>query len=225
MPLFILLGVVLFVGVQKPRRLMGVLGLCTLILIVSVASSDALRHRIVEGVKEVKTCQGESSTVFTSMCIRIQLWRTAVDAGLTNPWVGLGDGSRYHQYMQDEAVPKGLVSQKVAQSGFGEPHNDLLLAFAGFGFPGALGLLLVYLMPCFYFIPRLLSTSVSNQARAAAAMGVAICLGFALFGLTEMMFRRMNTMGFYVAFVALFMVLSDERSQGETASVKLPPDT
>jgi O-antigen ligase len=87
------------------------------------------------------------------------------------------------------------------------------LFFAGFGFPGALGIVLIYLAPCFYFFPRLVRSGVSMQVRAAAAMGLATCLGFALFGLTEMMFRRMNTMGFYVAFVALFMVLSESASR------------
>ena len=147
------------------------------------------------------------------MCIRLQLWRSAIDAGLSHPWVGLGDGGRYHDYLRDVAVPKGLVSQRVVDEEFGEPHNDVMLVFAGFGFPGALGLLFIYLTPCFYFVPRFLRRDVSMQVRAVAAMGLATCLGFALFGLTEMMFRRMNTMSFYVAFVALFMVLSEPTSR------------
>lgn len=211
LPLFVLLGVMLFVGVQRPRRLLAVLGICAVVLVAILGSNEVLSDRIAEGFDQVQTCQSEASTSFNSMCIRLQLWRSAIDAGLNHPWVGLGDGGRFHEYLHQVALPKGLVSERVVEQGFGEPHNDLMLVFAGFGFPGVLGLLLIYLAPCFYFLPRFLGKSISQQGRAAAAMGLATCLGFALFGLTEMMFRRMNTMGFYVALVALFMVLSDEK--------------
>lgn len=215
LPLFILLGLILFVGLEKPKRFLGLLALCCVLLVGAVGSSEALRHRLVQGVEELKTCQDDSKTAFTSMCVRVQLWRSAIDAGSTHPWVGLGDGGRFHSYMQDVAVPKGLVSEQVVNAGFGEPHSDGLMFFAAFGVPGLLGILLIYFAPCFYFVPRLLQRDLSMQSRAAAAMGLATCLGFALFGLTELMFRRMNTMGFYVVLVALFMVLSDER-QSET---------
>ncbi|HBT32534.1 MAG TPA: hypothetical protein DEB15_06705 [Pusillimonas sp.] len=209
LPLFVLLGIVLFAGIGRPRRLLALLGVSAVLLIAVVGGSDSLRHRLVQGIQEVQVCQGEGSTSYSSMCIRLQLWHSAIDAGMTNPWVGLGDGGRYPEYLRDVAVHKGLIAQRVVDEDFGEPHNDVMLFFAGFGFPGALGILLIYLAPCFYFLPRLMRSGVSPQLRAAAAMGLAACLGFALFGLTETMFRRMNTMGFYVAFVALFMVLSE----------------
>jgi O-antigen ligase len=47
-------------------------------------------------------------------------------------------------------------------------------------------------------------------------MGVALCLGFAVFGITELMFRGMRTVGFYTMFVALFLVLS-EPGNGDAA--------
>tara|TARA_R110000850_G_scaffold277144_3_gene424174 strand:- start:138300 stop:139553 length:1254 start_codon:yes stop_codon:yes gene_type:complete len=213
LPLFVLLGIVLFVGISRPRRLLALLGVSAVLLIAVVGGSDSLRNRLMQGVQEVQVCQDEGSTSYSSMCIRLQLWRSAIDAGMTHPWVGLGDGGRYPEYLSEVAVPKGLIAQRVVDEDFGEPHNDVLLFFAGFGFPGALGIVLIYLAPCFYFLPRLVRSGVSMQVRSAAAMGLATCLGFALFGLTEMMFRRMNTMGFYVAFVALFMVLSESASR------------
>jgi len=217
LPVFLLLGLVLFIGVAKPGRMVGALSLAAVLVVVAVANTDALRSRILEGVQEVQACQGDNSTYFSSMCIRLQMWRTAIDGGTSHPWVGLGDGGVFNQYMQDVGVPKGLVSQAVVDEPFGEPHNDLLLMFFGFGFPGALGLLLIYLVPCAYFLPRLLNKETSSQAKAAAAMGLAVCLGFFFFGITETMFRRMNTIGFYTALVAWLMVLSENRRSQQTA--------
>jgi len=218
LPLFILLAIVLFVGIKKPCRVLAWLVASVILIAAAIGSDNALRSRIVEGVQEVRACQGENSTQPSSMCIRLQLWRTAVDAGISHPWVGLGKGGKFIEYMESVAVPKGLAAPYVVTEQFGEPHNDLLLILAGFGFPGVLGLLLIYLVPSVYFLPRLLKHEASHCSRAAAAMGLAVCLGFFLFGFTETMFRRMNTIGFYVAMVALFIVLSDPRSSRQEMS-------
>lgn len=209
LPIFVLLGIVLFTENARPGRLLVKFMVAALLAAAAVASTDGLRNRIAEGVEEIQTCQGSNGTQYNSMCIRLQMWRTAVHGGTNHPWFGLGNGGLFNQYMQDVGVPKGLVAQEVVDEPFGEPHNDLLLMFFGFGIPGVLGLLLIYLAPCFYFVPRLFGKDTSAQAKAAAAMGLAVCLGFLCFGITETMFRRMNTMGFYVALVAWLMVLSD----------------
>lgn len=210
LPVLILLGILLFYGMKKPWRALAVVCVSMIIVVLTAYANDGVRTRIAQGYQELSSCQGATSTEFNSMCVRVQLWRSAIDAGINHPWAGLGDGGRYPDYLENEALNKGLVSQRTVSEGFGEPHNDLLLMFAGFGYPGVLALLLIYLAPCVWFFPRLLSAS-SPDLRAAAAMGLAVCLGFMLFGLTETMFRRMNTMGFYAAWVALFLVLSESK--------------
>ena len=221
LPIFFLLGIVLFVDIKKPAKVLAWSLVSAALLIATVAYNDALRGRIVDGIHEVQACHGKNSTQYSSMCIRLQLWRTAVDAGTSHPWVGLGSGSEFIRYMEEVAVPKGLAAQVVVDEYFGEPHSDLMSMFAAFGFPGVLGLLLIYLAPCTYFVPRLFNAKASAQARAAAAMGLAVCLGFLLFGLTETMFRRMSTIGFYTAMVALFMVLSEHKPSRQDKPV--PP--
>ncbi|ROT44031.1 O-antigen ligase [Pusillimonas sp. NJUB218] len=211
LPLFIVLGVAVFVGLKRWARAVTVVAIACAIMLAIVFSNDALRGRIAVGISEVVACKTEEGYAFSSMCIRIQLWQSALEAGVTHPWVGLGDGGRYGDYLEHTALPKGLVAQSTVDIYFGEPHNDVLLMLAAFGLPGAIGLLLIYFAPCFYFLPRLLGKEVPTGTRAAAAMGLAVCLGFFLFGLPETMFRRMNTMGFYVAFVALFVVMTDYR--------------
>ena len=223
MPVFVLLALVLFIGTKRPGRMIALLLISIAALTTAVANSDAMRDRITQGIQEVQACQGEKSTQTSSMCIRLQLWRTAIDGGINYPWMGLGDSGKFSQYVKEVAIPKGWTTQYIVKEYFGEPHNDLLLVFFGFGFPGILGLLLIYFVPCTYFLPRLFRQA-DPQARAAAAMGLAVCLGFFFFGLTETMFRRMNTIGFYTAMVALFMVLSEPKPsrQDKPAPPALP---
>lgn len=92
--------------------------------------------------------------------------------------------------------------------GWGEPHNDVMVALASFGIPGGVALLLVYLVPAWTFARRL-SFQNSAAVRTAAAMGLAVCLGFLIFGIAETMFRGMRTASFYALCVALFMSLSN----------------
>src|SRR5690606_17183530 len=110
LPAFVTIGVVLFVGVSKPLRLISLIIVSAAVLIASVASSDTMRARIAEGIHQVKGCQGADSTQATSLCIRLQLWRTAIDAGLENPWVGLGDAGEFNHYLRDVALPSGWTT-------------------------------------------------------------------------------------------------------------------
>jgi O-antigen ligase len=51
---------------------------------------------------------------------------------------------------------------------------------------------------------------VSQPARVAAAMGLVLCLGFFVFGWTELMLRSIRTIGFYAMSIAWLLALSDE---------------
>ena len=207
LPILIVISVLLFVRLKKPLKIAGLILILFAVVGGLLLANDGIRSRLVSVYDEAITCQTEN--VRSSTCIRLQLWRAAVDAGTANPWVGLGNGNHFEDYVENVAVPKGLAAPFVIDIHFGEPHNDVLMMFAAFGVPGALGLILIYLVPAVYFATRL-TPQHTMHVRAAAAMGLALCLGFAFFGLSETLFRRMNTMGFYAMFVALFMVLSDK---------------
>ncbi|RII83380.1 hypothetical protein CJO09_07220 [Neopusillimonas maritima] len=220
LPILLVVGVLLFVSLKKPLKLVGVILILFAVVGGLLLSNDGIRSRVIKVYDEAITCQTEN--VRTSTCVRLQLWRAAIDAGKNNPWVGLGNGSHFDDYVENVAVPKGLAAPFVVDIHFGEPHNDVLMMFAAFGVPGALGLLLIYIVPAIYFAMRL-TPQHASQIRAAAAMGLALCLGFAFFGLSETMFRRMNTMGFYAMFVALFIVLSDRHNTSDnTQSLHAP---
>src|SRR3546814_6790772 len=104
---------------------------------------------------------------------------------ISSPLFGLG-GRGFEPTL--EALQKqGVVSADVARS-YGETHNDMLNVLAQYGTVGLVfGLLVIYLVPAWYFARRLGHDDLA--IRTAAAMGLSICLGFALFGLTELMFR------------------------------------
>jgi O-antigen ligase len=86
----------------------------------------------------------------------------------------------------------------------------MLFSMASHGLLGLAALLLIYAAPIWLFTRRL-RAGVSQPARVAAAMGLALCLGFFVFGLTELMLRSIRTIGFYAMTMAWCLALSDEK--------------
>ncbi|MCC7634368.1 O-antigen ligase family protein [Stenotrophomonas rhizophila] len=177
--------------------LLGVLGLI-------VAGDGTMRQRIQLGVNEFDQCQ-VSHLADTSVCIRLQLWSAAGYMIQSEPVFGIGGGDRFRQELRNLAEAK-LVSPMVARD-FGETHNDLLYFLATYGVLGGLGLVLMYLSPAWVLLRRLRLDD--GPARLFAGAGLMICVGFMVFGFTEMMFRDMRTASFYATWVALFLALSD----------------
>jgi O-antigen ligase len=194
-------------GFHRPWRALGLLLAIVAAAVAIGASSPSLRERAEIGYHQTLQCYDTDNTINTSVCVRFQLWRAAWHAFSHNPVIGLGDHSLFKPWMKTRALPDGVVSKYVANN-YGEPHNDMMQALSSFGVLGGLGLLTVYFAPTWLFVRRM-GRGYSRQTRVAAAMGAALCLGFAIFCVTELMFRGMRTVGFYTMFVALFLVLSE----------------
>ncbi|MGB3430490.1 O-antigen ligase family protein [Achromobacter sp.] len=162
-----------------------------------------LRSRVELATNEVVQCRNDR-LADTSICTRLQLWSASWRMFRAAPLTGNGSSSLFPEKLQEQAA-RGKVSPTVAAN-FGEPHNDLLYAMANYGLPGLAALLAIYLAPSAYFLRRVRQGS--SDGKCAAAMGLVVCLGFATFGLTELMFRGMRTIGLYATLAALFLVLS-----------------
>ena len=119
----------------------------------------------------------------------------------------MGGGDRFREELSQLAT-EGQVTPMVARD-FGETHNDLLYFLATYGVLGGLGLLLLYFAPGWVFARRLRLSMTDRTTRLFAGAGLMICVGYVVFGLTEMMFRDMRSASFYATWMALFLALSD----------------
>ena len=208
LPFFLLIWLVLNDFVKRPARLIAALALLVCICAASLMLIPKMNERAHEGYREVSECMTTNPLAFTSVCIRLQLWRTSMDMFYENPWLGIGKRSEFQPALLAR-VEKGMLLPFVAED-FAEPHSDMVMILATQGIFGGIALLLIYFVPALVFVRRLNSRQ-SMNIRAAAAMGLAVCVGFAIFGLTELMFRGMRTIGFYSVMVGCLLALSDSR--------------
>src|SRR5690625_5057917 len=210
-PFYAVIAAVLFVGLKKPKRflLIGVLSLLGLSAVF--LASDTLRERAALGYEELISCNGEQSTTYNSVCIRLQLWRSALHITKNHPIAGIGDKRDFRPKMIEEALLQGLVSETVAKD-WGEPHSDFMLSLATFGIPGGVAWLFLMLGPSWLFARRLILEK-DPAIRTAAALGLVISIGFLICGLFETMFRGMRTASYFVMSIALFTALSTPPSR------------
>ena len=208
LPFFLMIWLLLNNFVKRPMRLIAALAVLICICATSVMLIPKMNERTKDVYREVSECLSTNPTAFTSVCIRIQLWRSSLDMFYQHPFLGIGSRSKFQPELA-ERVNSDMILPVIAEN-FGEPHSDMFMILATEGVLGGISLLLLYLVPAILFAKRLTQPQTMN-IRAAAAMGLAICLGFAIFGLTELMFRGMRTVGFYAVVIGWLLALSDQR--------------
>lgn len=206
MPFFILIGLFLARAHLSGKKLMALALLAVATSAVVFFAKPTVLDRAKQGYDEFVACNSTTPLADTSVCIRLQLWRASWHMFKENPLIA-NAGSEKFEAKLAELHSKGVVSA-VTKNGFGEPHNDFFYALSNYGILGLFSFLLLYFVPAFLFAKRL-GTRVPHVQRVAAAMGLAVCLGFVAFGLTEMMFRSMRMLSFYVVMVAWLLALSE----------------
>jgi O-antigen ligase len=207
-PFFIVIGLVLLSGKASPRKLVLPALIAMLIASAVLASSSVMRQRFSQAITQTADCIEHPLTI-SSECGRIQLWHVSWLMFKADPLFGSGSTQTFRP-MVEHYWRQGIVSDFTHAQGFGEPHSDIMFSLASHGLLGLSALLLMYATPAWIFARRL-SAQVAAPARVAAAMGLVVCVGFFVFGWTELILRTLRTLSFYAMSIAWLLALSDER--------------
>lgn len=183
-------------------------GLAAIMLAGVAISWNSPNSRLSAIWTDVQSYQNQDRD--TSTGIRMQLWRASWLMFKEHPLTGVGVPNFREELVKMEKV--GIVTPTVATD-FGEPHNDFLGALAGYGLLGVLSILALYFLPAAIFWRRLRSSN--ELVRAGARIGLLFTLGYALFSMTEMMFRNMRSVPIYAVTLVVLYALTTERGKGE----------
>ena len=209
-PIFIMIGSLIFFRNLDWKKLIVSLGLALLVLIGTFTASSSLRDRLATGFHETKECMSTDTLAFSSMCNRIQLWHASLLMFKQNPLLGSGSTANFSKALPFFAEQK-IVSQQVAKE-FGEPHSEFMQQLSAFGLLGFIALLMVYVAPGYVFLRRIRFLKGDLSSKIGAGIGLSVCTGFFIFGLTELMFRTMHMVSLYAVMVGWALALSDPES-------------
>jgi len=207
-PFFIVIGLVVWGGKLRLRKLILPAVLAILLATAAFASSSIMRQRFQDAFTKTVECV-HNPLAISSECGRIQLAHAAWLMFKADPFFGNGATNRFGPQLENY-WRQGIISDFTHSQEFDEPHNDMLFSMASHGVFGLVALLLIFAAPSWIFIRRL-GAQVAQPARVAAAMGLVLCVGFFVFGWTELILRGIRTLGFYAVAMAWLLALSDER--------------
>lgn len=203
-PVLLLIAVATLRHVSWRKRLTALLVFFALLGAVCVTSS-VVRARFDQAMSDIHAYQiGQTNT---SVGIRFQLWKAAMLMLERHPLAGVGRG-RFEPTLK-AIHAEGVITQEA--TAFEHAHNEFLYNGATLGVLGIGALLALYLVPAAYFLRAALCDD--RILRTTGAMGLTLCVGFMLFGLTEVMLIIAQTVVFYSVMVAVFTAHIHRRRQ------------
>ncbi|WP_024972425.1 O-antigen ligase family protein [Ralstonia pickettii] len=203
-PVLLLIAVATLRHVGWKKRVTALLVFFALLAAVCVSSS-VVRARFDQAVSDLRAYQAGQTN--TSIGIRFQLWKAAALMLTRHPLAGVGRGQFEPALKAIHA--EGLITQEA--TAVEHAHNEFLYNGATLGVLGIGALLALYLVPAAYFLRAALCDD--RVLQTTGAMGLTLCVGFVLFGLTEVMLIIAQTVVFYSVMVAVFTAHIHRRRQ------------
>lgn len=173
---------------RLPRLLKA--GAAGLALCVAFVWLPPVQERIAEATREYQAwrTQGRSET---SVGQRLAHWGLAWELGLQKPWLGWGQVA--YDAQKQALIAAGQAPQGVAD--FNHAHHEWIDMFAKRGLVGVLALAGFFGIPAWRYaraLRRAPRGDAYGPAELAALCGLVTVLGFAGFGMTQVMFAHNN---------------------------------
>jgi O-antigen ligase len=177
------------------RKGLALLGLALLVSTYFIPQTGA-RDRVEQGISDVRQyVDGEQR--YTSVGVRIELWRTALRVIARHPILGASEPDVKRQV--EEMIAAGQSQAFVLQ--FEHFHNDILQQLVYGGVVGLLAWLATLFVPFIFFLRQMRHPAVAAPALA----GMLLTLSYFGFGLTEVIFWSVRAAMFYV--LMLFVLI------------------
>ncbi|MFC5475938.1 O-antigen ligase family protein [Paraherbaspirillum soli] len=196
----------MFFGNIRIRHKLAIAVLSLAVLAGIFTFSSAVQTRLAETKSEISLFVS-GQNVDTSTGIRLQLWHASWILFKQHPVVGIGR-ENFSSGLNE------LVSRKVitpAAASLAHSHNEILFNTTILGIFGFLASVSIYCVPAYYFMRDI--RDADDDIRTAAGLGLLLCLGFFIYGLTDLMFFWTVLGGFYSMSVATFLACIIKRKK------------
>ncbi|MBC7489334.1 MAG: O-antigen ligase family protein [Glaciimonas sp.] len=203
---FFIMGIFIFSNSLRSRHRIAILVLVVSALALFATFSNVIQNRLTAAKADVSMYVNNKSED-TSLGIRLQLWNASLQLFKENPFFGVGR-AHFIDGLKVLCVRKVI---SLTTTSYSHSHNEILFNMATLGLFGLLGIISIYFIPAYYFAREL--NQPDRELRTTAGMGLTVCLGFLILGLTDMMFFWNVTGGIYSMSIATFFACVIKRKK------------
>ena len=196
----LLLGVYLYFFYKQKNKLSPISKFTALFVMSSlvffVGFNETINDRVYSAYNEISTWLSGDQAV-TSSSLRLEMYRLSIEKIEDVPFFGHGYRTSNVVVFENATTPGGKISYT-----YNHLHNAYLTQYFNGGFVLLSALLLLLFVPLRLFI----KANIQNRENPIFISGVILTLGYASFGMVNILFGDTYMNGFYVFFLAIFML-------------------
>jgi O-antigen ligase len=196
---FVILSIVFIFLIYKPflsgnKKRQSFVALFFVVLFSFIGTQTDAGKKITDAIVNIQSW-GNGNQTYTSSGIRMEMWRSSLEAAKESPWFGYG----YRN--SNIEVSKYVASHNKTVSAFTHLHNEYLTNLLAGGVFGLLSMLTLIFVPMIIFYKNLKNKETYDYA----LMGILLCVGYATFGFTHIAFGEEHVNAFYVLFMSFLL--------------------
>jgi len=189
------------------KKRLTIISLFGIITILGISSIDQVQQRFSNGISDLNNYENQNK--YSSLGIRLELWKNAILTFKESPIIGVGQVERYT--LQKKFGDQGLIDYNIAHSFFSHAHNQYLDDLSIRGLIGFSALLAVFLIPIVLCSNRYVDLSNSEQKLSHQLIVMHILL-FAFYLVSQAMFsHNSGTIFFSVMTISLFSLVYNHK--------------
>lgn len=178
---------------------MASLGLILMAIVAVGVTDNRLSKRVDFAISDVEKYQPNHKAAFSSVGMRIELWRLSAKIIKENPLVGTGADNFRVRIVQFIEAGEAQPYMKILK----HTHNDALDKMVKNGVVSTIMMLLcLYLLPLILFLKKIVHTK--REVRYYAVLGSMLVVAWVIFGVTNIFLLTNVGAQYYLVSLAIF---------------------
>ncbi len=211
LPLFVLLFLLVYV---RRHNLLGS-GVLLAVLLTAMGflayKSPLIHERVQEAHRDLTEYEAHGSSSSSSLGARFAIWGATWSMLKEQPMLGVGE-VQFRQQLQERSQA-GLIGKVPA--GLANTHNTFLEVWVLYGAVALLSLIALMFSAVWYFFSYI--RHADSVLRSYALGGLCLVGGYAVYGQTQIMLIRNNTLLFFLITLAVLIGLMHQRRRTAVA--------
>jgi len=208
----LLLVVYLYFFYKQKNKLSSISKITSFLIIASVVSvgffNESVKDRTYSAYNDTSNWLSGDNTTASSAGLRLEMYKLAFEKIDDVPFFGHGYRTSNVVVFENSTSYAGRLSYT-----FNHLHNAYLTQYFNGGFVLLGALLLLLFVPLRLF----LKANIQNRDNPLYISGVMLILGYASYGMVNILFGDTYMNGFYVFFLAIFLLLTNKSIKGPEA--------